>query len=95
MRISRRTRRCLTISMGCFCACFLGGFWWGFFCHPQLQVGWLLHHILQHDIGTSSIVPAAVIALSNICLKMQFCPGVVQALGAQLVESYSQRIVQS
>lgn len=67
---------------------------YNFFGHPQLQVVWLLLHILQPDIGTSPVVMAAVITLSNIFLQTRFCPEVVQALGAQLIESHHQRIMQ-
>lgn len=80
--------------MGFFCGWFFGGFV-GFSLRPQLQVVWLLLHILQPDFGTSSVVMAAVITFNNVCLKTQFCPEVVQALGTQLVETYNQRIMQS
>ncbi|KAF4794118.1 hypothetical protein TURU_104618 [Turdus rufiventris] len=44
---------------------------------------------LQPDIGISSVVMAVFITLSNVFLKTRFCPEVVQALGAQLVQSYN------
>lgn len=80
--------------MSCyFFELFLCMFFWqvlvGFFLSPTVADCLVASPHLQPDTGTSSVVMAAFITLSNVFLKTRFCPEVVQALGAQLVQSYN------